>query len=218
MGCSLLLSVYSGHPCTVYTDHAACLSIPNTAKLSGKLARWALIIQEMDLSIKHKAGTKNRNADALSRSLVSNGDESNGDQANSADSDAHSSCVNAVNASECSDFYRYQIQKQCVSCRLRTRASTHFWPTSLLVIYLRMRSWLEELHLWARCLMLWMESYTDWEDPYFPSRNCVVPSSRRGALIQEAHQDHFVEHLVQQVYNQLRRYAWWHGMRSDIDR
>lgn len=101
---------------------------------------WALIIQEMDLSIKHKTGTKNRNADALSRSLVSNGDESNGDQANSADSYAHSSCVNAVNASECSDFYLYQIQKQCVSCRLRTRASTHFWPTSLLVIYLRMRS------------------------------------------------------------------------------
>lgn len=31
-----------GHPCTVYTDHAACLSILNTAKLSGKLARWAM--------------------------------------------------------------------------------------------------------------------------------------------------------------------------------
>ena len=54
----------------MYTDHAACLSIINTAKPSGKLACWALTIQEMDLTIKHKAGKKNTNADALSRCPV----------------------------------------------------------------------------------------------------------------------------------------------------
>ena len=54
-----------GHPCTVYTDHAACLSILNTARPSGKLARWALTIQEM---IKHKAGKRNGNAFAISKS------------------------------------------------------------------------------------------------------------------------------------------------------
>jgi len=32
-------SYWFGHLCTVYTDHAACLSILNTAKPSGKLAR-----------------------------------------------------------------------------------------------------------------------------------------------------------------------------------
>ena len=57
-----------GHWCTVYTDHAACLAILNTAKPSGKLARWALTIQEMDITIKHKAGKKKTNADVLSRS------------------------------------------------------------------------------------------------------------------------------------------------------
>ena len=56
-----------GHPCTVYTDHSACLSILNTPKPSGKLARWALTIQEMDLTIRHKPGRLNSNADALSR-------------------------------------------------------------------------------------------------------------------------------------------------------
>ena len=56
-----------GHPCLVYTDHAACLSILNTARPSGKLARWALTIQEMDITIKHKSGKRNTNADALSR-------------------------------------------------------------------------------------------------------------------------------------------------------
>ena len=59
-----------GHPCVVYTDHAACLSILNSARPSGKLARWALTIQEMDLTIKHKAGQENSNADTLSRNPI----------------------------------------------------------------------------------------------------------------------------------------------------
>ena len=38
---------------------------------SGKLARWALTIQEMDLAIRHKPGHANSNADALSRNEAS---------------------------------------------------------------------------------------------------------------------------------------------------
>ena len=57
-----------GHPCTVYTDHIACLSILNTARPSGKLARWALTVQEMDITIQHKSGARNANADVLQKS------------------------------------------------------------------------------------------------------------------------------------------------------
>jgi len=56
-----------GHHCTVYTDHAACLAILNTAKPSGEHARWALTVQEMDVTIRHKSRKKNSNADALSQ-------------------------------------------------------------------------------------------------------------------------------------------------------
>ena len=56
-----------GHPCTVLTDHASCLSLLNTPKPSAKLARWAMAIQEMDLRIKHRSGRSNAGADALSR-------------------------------------------------------------------------------------------------------------------------------------------------------
>ena len=59
-----------GHPCLVYTDHIACLSILNTTRPSGKLARWALIIQEIDLTIRHKSGKKNTNADACRVALL----------------------------------------------------------------------------------------------------------------------------------------------------
>lgn len=56
-----------GHRTMVYTDHAACTSLLNSARPSGKLARWALAIQEMNLVIKHRSGKSNGNADALSR-------------------------------------------------------------------------------------------------------------------------------------------------------
>ena len=97
-----------GHPCTVYTDHAACLSILNTARPSGKLARWALTIQEMDLTIKHKAGKRNGNADALSRCPTSEASDaekttnSNSQEQTAQDVSCDSS-INSVTTRECLD-------------------------------------------------------------------------------------------------------------------
>ena len=49
----------------------------NTPQPSGKLARWGMAIQELDLSIQHRSGQSNANADALSRCpLPSNEDRS----------------------------------------------------------------------------------------------------------------------------------------------
>ena len=45
-----------GHKCIVYTDHAACTSLLSCSHPSAKLARWALVIQEMDLDIRHCSG------------------------------------------------------------------------------------------------------------------------------------------------------------------
>ena len=42
-----------GNPCLVYTDHQALKSLLNTPQPSGKLARWGLALQEMDLTIQH---------------------------------------------------------------------------------------------------------------------------------------------------------------------
>ena len=55
-----------GHRTIVYTDHSACVSVLSRAHTSGKLARWALTIQELNLMIKHHAGKLNANAGALS--------------------------------------------------------------------------------------------------------------------------------------------------------
>lgn len=59
-----------GHHCDVFTDHEALRSLLNTPHPSGKLARWGLALQEVDLAIFYRPGRKNKLADALSRSLV----------------------------------------------------------------------------------------------------------------------------------------------------
>ena len=56
------------HRCHVHTDHEALKSLLNTPHSSGKLARWGLSIQELDLIIHYKPGRSNQKADALSRS------------------------------------------------------------------------------------------------------------------------------------------------------
>ena len=55
-----------GHTCGVFTDHEALKSLLNNPQASGKLARWGMAIQELDLKLSHRSGHHNANADALS--------------------------------------------------------------------------------------------------------------------------------------------------------
>ena len=59
-----------GHKCYVYTDHEALKALISTPHPSGKLARWGLALQELDLEIHYRPGKKNANADALSRAPI----------------------------------------------------------------------------------------------------------------------------------------------------
>ena len=67
-----------GHHCDIYTDHEALKSLLNTPQPSGKLARWGMAIQELDLRILHRTGKSNVNADALSRAPIAGTDKESG--------------------------------------------------------------------------------------------------------------------------------------------
>ena len=60
-----------GYHCTVFIDHEALKSLLNTPQPSGKLARWGMALQELDLKIEYRPGRANGQADALSRYPVS---------------------------------------------------------------------------------------------------------------------------------------------------
>ena len=56
-----------GQQCDIYTDYEALKSLLNSPQPSGKLARWGMAIQELDVRILNRSGRHNSNADALSR-------------------------------------------------------------------------------------------------------------------------------------------------------
>ena len=56
-----------GTPFTLITDHEPLKWLMQTNKTTGKLARWSLLLQEYDMTVVHKRGALNTNADCLSR-------------------------------------------------------------------------------------------------------------------------------------------------------
>jgi len=56
-----------GRKFTIHTDHNAVRWLMNIREPTGRLARWALLLQQYDFEISHRSGKSNGNADALSR-------------------------------------------------------------------------------------------------------------------------------------------------------
>ena len=56
-----------GKPVTVYSDHNPLTYITESATKSAKLMRWALALQQFDVTFRFKAGRQNIVADCLSR-------------------------------------------------------------------------------------------------------------------------------------------------------
>ena len=57
-----------GHDCTGFTDQSPLKAMLKAKHQTGKLAKWAAVISELNLNIQYRPGRKNSNADALSHS------------------------------------------------------------------------------------------------------------------------------------------------------
>ena len=183
------------HHCLVLTDHAACTSLLNTVHPSAKLARWAMVIQEMDLDILHRAGKSNRCADALSRNLVP---------------DEGPEVIAEVAALEV-------VETQYAEKQYRDQ---DFRP---LIDYLKDGilpgddKEAKKVVLVSKCCDM-IYGILHHEKQNLPERWCTaIPRGRRHELIQEAHVGRFSGHFAEKrIFELLRRLYWWPGMRADV--
>ncbi len=60
----------SNMPVTVFTDHDPLVFLARMYNHNQRLMRWSLIVQGYNLVNKHKKGSENIIADALSRALL----------------------------------------------------------------------------------------------------------------------------------------------------
>ena len=60
----------SPSPVIVYTDHNPLVFLMRMQNSNQRLMRWSLLVQDFNLDIRHKKGTENVLADALSRTFL----------------------------------------------------------------------------------------------------------------------------------------------------
>ena len=193
-----------GHKCRVVTDHEALKSLLNTPHPSGKLARWGLAIQELDLQILYRPGTKNQNADALSRSPVPRTGVESGEEVAAKDGEG------AVNALVCDDPTQEFGAKQD-------------GDPSLQVIkhYLRTGE-LPDDEQRARELVLSRPQFEILDDVLYHVESDktlrIVPTvDQREKLFEDTHSGLFGGHLRSvKIHSQLAKHFWWPTMRADI--
>ena len=194
-----------GHHCDVYTDHSALKALLNTPHPSGKLARWGMAIQELDLTIYHRAGKHNSNADALSRAPVPT------DFSSSVDTEDTFGIIGAINAEDCVpqvDLSSLQLQD----------------PDLVGIITYLKTGELPEDSRRARELALSKSQYILRDNVLYyvgsdKSLRVIPPKSYREKLFKEVHAGAFGAHLGEtKVHSQLSRHYWWNGMRADISR
>ena len=193
-----------GHHCTVYTDHEALKSLLNTPHPSGKLARWGMALQELDLKIEYRPGKGNARADALSRYPVSLLAEKE------AQPQTHAVIASIVQGMETTgeeDSLRSHQQSDPDLQKIFKYLEDGILPKEEKV---------------ARELVLSKPQYTIQEGILYhvePDKTLriIPPASHREKLFHETHDGPFSAHLREaKIHSQLSKHFWWPHMRRDI--
>ena len=200
-----------GHHCVVYTDHEALKSLLNTPQPSGKLARWGLSLQEMDLEIRYRPGKGNSNADTLSRSPVADA---------SLDEPPPFQVIAVLQAEDHAKGGEAETDVIVADSSLAAEQRKDA-ELSELICYLETGT-LPPDEKKAREFALTKSQYAlvdgvlylvEWEK----SLKIIPPKACREKLSHECHDGAFGGHLREnKVHGELGKHYWWSGMRGDI--
>ena len=216
-----------GHPCQVFTDHEALKSLLNTPQPSGKLARWGMQLQELDLTIQHRSGKSNANADALSRhplqtSLTGSPDDIVIGGVFACTSQDNTTVESPGDEPTLASLDNTTVESPGDEPTLASlqRADSELKP---LVEYLETGT-LPAVDKDARKIVLGSPQYTLEDGILYRvegdgTLRVVPPTDMREGIFTVAHGGRFGAHLGEaKVYSEMRRHYWWGGMRRDISR
>ena len=191
-----------GHHCDVYTDHQALKALLNTPQPSGKLARWGIALQELELSIHYRPGKSNANADSLSRTPI--------------ESDTSPEDVKVVVATLNADVQLPKDGDQPLGDRQRADPAL-----SEIIAYLE-RGDLPEDSKRSKELVSGEADYEVIDGILYrvdakKTLKIVPPTGDRRKIFDEAHGGVFGGHLREaKIHRQLAKHYWWPRMRSDV--
>lgn len=206
-----------GFPCTVYTDHEALKSLLNTPHPSGKLARWGMAIQELNLKIEYRPGKSNAKADALSRYPVS---------LLPRDCAETQTCrlIAAVEAGPPARKGKREVENSADSTEEHsTLGARQRADPCLRDIILHLETGELPGDRRRACeLVLGKPQFTLRDGVLYKLESdkslCIVPpTTDRKELLREVHEGPFGGHLREaKIHGELGRHYWWPGMRADL--
>ena len=190
-----------GRKFVINTDHNALRWLMSIKDPSGRLARWALLVQQHDFSIEYKSGKQNLDADALSRRPY-------GPQLHTNAYDLPGVPIDRIR-----DLQRQDHELSDLITFLETDALPPGYNRARSFVLSGDKFYLDENGL---LFSLWTPSKRTNRDV---CSQLVIPDALKHEVLVWAHDDVTAGHLgTQKTYGKIRTRYYWRNMFRDIDR